>query len=74
MITVTPKSYLDLFPREKIVYLSPHSKKDLIEYDHDAIYIIGGIVDKSDQSPISLAKSKKQGLRTARLPLDQYLE
>jgi Trm5-related predicted tRNA methylase len=38
-------SYLDTFPREKLIYLSPDSNNEMTEYDHDAVYIIGGIID-----------------------------
>lgn len=44
---VTESSYLDIFPQDKLVYLSPDSNIEMTSYDHDAIYIIGGIVDLS---------------------------
>ena len=40
-VNITEKHYLDLFPKEKLVYLTPHCNNELKEYDHDAIYIIG---------------------------------
>lgn len=40
------ESYLDLFPRDQLVYLTPHCNETIEQYDHDAIYIIGAIVDK----------------------------
>ncbi|GBM15950.1 Mitochondrial ribonuclease P protein 1 [Araneus ventricosus] len=40
-VTLTEKSYLDIFPKEKLVYLSPHAKETLQEYDHNAVYVIG---------------------------------
>lgn len=43
---VTSQSYLDLFPKDQLVYLTPHCKTDLIEYDSDMVYIIGAMVDK----------------------------
>ncbi|XP_018336883.1 mitochondrial ribonuclease P protein 1 homolog isoform X2 [Agrilus planipennis] len=67
-------SYLDLFPKDKLVYLTPHCREVLYEYDHDAIYIIGAIVDKTNPEPLSLAKAKKEGLKMAKLPLDRYLQ
>jgi Trm5-related predicted tRNA methylase len=42
---VTESSYLDLFPHEKLIYLSPDSNNEMTEFDHEAIYIVGGIVD-----------------------------
>jgi tRNA (Guanine-1)-methyltransferase len=40
-MNVTEKHYLDLFPKERLVYLTPHCRQDLVEYSHDDIYIIG---------------------------------
>jgi ribonuclease P protein 1 len=44
---VTESSYLDIFPNEKLIYLSPDSNVEMTSFDHNAIYIIGGIVDLS---------------------------
>lgn len=43
---ITSQSYLDLFPRDQLLYLTPHCKTDITEYDPDVIYIIGAMVDK----------------------------
>lgn len=45
-LNVHEKSYLDIFPRDQLVYLTPHCREELNEYNHDAVYILGGIVDK----------------------------
>lgn len=37
---------MDLFPKEKLVYLTPHCFNDLEEFSYDDYYIIGGMVDK----------------------------
>lgn len=73
-LNVHEESYLDLFPRKNLVYLTPHCRNDLLEYSHDDIYIVGAMVDKMNNEPLSLAKAKAQGLRMARLPLDHYLQ
>jgi ribonuclease P protein 1 len=44
--TVTSQSYLDLFPKDQLVYLTPHTKIEMTEYDPDMVYIIGAMVDK----------------------------
>lgn len=41
----TEANYLDLFNRQNLVYLSPHSPYEMLEYDHDAVYIIGAVID-----------------------------
>lgn len=72
-MNVHPESYLDIFPKERLVYLTPHCRTELTEYSHDDVYIIGAMVDKMNNEPLSLAKAKKLGLRMARLPLEKHL-
>ncbi|XP_049879692.1 mitochondrial ribonuclease P protein 1 homolog [Pectinophora gossypiella] len=73
-MNIHSKSYLDIFPKEKLVYLTPHCREELTTFDPDAVYIIGCMVDKSNNEPLSLAKAKRDGLKMAKLPLDRYLE
>lgn len=72
-INITEKHYLDLFPKENIVYLTPHCREEMREFDHDAVYIIGAMVDKANDEPLSLAKAKREGLKMEKLPLDRHL-
>ncbi|KAI0212383.1 RNA (guanine-9-)-methyltransferase domain-containing protein 1 [Lamellibrachia satsuma] len=72
-ISVSSENYLDIYPPEKLVYLTPDSNNVLGRYNHDDIYIIGGLVDKSVVKPFTFAKAKSEKIRTAKLPLDQYL-
>ncbi|XP_011873387.1 PREDICTED: mitochondrial ribonuclease P protein 1 homolog [Vollenhovia emeryi] len=73
-VTVTSQSYLDIFPKNQLVYLTPHCKVNLQEYDPDSVYIIGAFVDKADSQPLSMAKAKREGIRMARFPIDSYLD
>ncbi|XP_046962857.1 mitochondrial ribonuclease P protein 1 homolog [Vanessa cardui] len=73
-LNIHTTSYLDVFPKEKLVYLTPHCREELTTFDPDSIYIIGCMVDKINNEPLSLAKAKKDGLKMAKLPLDRYLE
>lgn len=73
-LNVHSGSYLDHFPKDNLVYLTPHCKNDLTEYNPDHVYIIGAMVDTMHNEPLSLAKAKKHGLKMARLPLDRYLQ
>ncbi|XP_063841236.1 mitochondrial ribonuclease P protein 1 homolog isoform X1 [Scylla paramamosain] len=72
-LIINPKSYLQKYPKEQLVYLTPHCQEELLVYDHNAVYIIGGIVDKSSGEPLTLAKAKREGVRMQKLPLDRYL-
>jgi len=40
-LNYTSKSYLELYPREKLVYLTPHCNEQLKQYNHDDVYIVG---------------------------------
>ncbi|XP_034830285.1 mitochondrial ribonuclease P protein 1 homolog [Maniola hyperantus] len=73
-LNIHTKGYLDLFPKQKLVYLTPHCREELTYFDPDAVYIVGCMVDKINNEPLSLAKAKRDGLAMAKLPLDRYLE
>ncbi|XP_062982942.1 tRNA methyltransferase 10 homolog C [Elgaria multicarinata webbii] len=73
-VTATQKSHVEIFPRDQLVYLTADSPNVLKVFEHDKIYIIGTLVDKSIQTGVSLARAKRLKLVTARLPLDSYLQ
>lgn len=66
-------NYLEDYSTEQLVYLTPDAKEEMIEFDHAATYIIGGIVDRGSSEPLTMAKAKREGLRIQKLPLDRYL-
>ena len=63
-------SYLDVFPHDKLVYLSPHCEDVLEEFDHDAVYIVGNLVDRGTAEPLSVAKAKKENIKMQKFPLE----
>ncbi|NXY23975.1 TM10C methyltransferase, partial [Atrichornis clamosus] len=73
LITVTDQCYTEIFPKNKLIYLTADSPKVMKSFDHDKIYIIGSMVDKSIKTGVSLARAKRLGLETAALPLEKYL-
>lgn len=73
LITVTDQCYTEIFPKDKLIYLTADSPKVMKTFDHDKIYIVGSMVDKSIKTGVSLARAKRLGLETAALPLDKYL-
>lgn len=73
-ITSTDKQHVEVFPREQLVYLTADSPNVLRTYDHDKVYIIGGLVDRAIQPGLSLANAKRLKLATARLPLNEYFQ
>ncbi|XP_066589185.1 mitochondrial ribonuclease P protein 1 homolog isoform X2 [Prorops nasuta] len=73
-LNITPKSYIDVFGKKNLVYLTPHCRNTLEAFDEDKVYIIGALVDKGNSLPLSLAKAKKEGIAMAALPLDKYMK
>uniref|UniRef100_A0A8D2DCA3 tRNA methyltransferase 10 homolog C n=1 Tax=Sciurus vulgaris TaxID=55149 RepID=A0A8D2DCA3_SCIVU len=74
LLTATEKSHVDLFPKDKIIYLTADSPNVMTTFKHDRIYVIGSFVDKNMQPGTSLAKAKRLKLATECLPLDKYLQ
>lgn len=70
---VTEKNYLDLYPKEDLIYLSPDGDP-MTTFDSNKVYIIGGFVDKPARPRLTLGKAKREGIKTARLPLDLYVK
>ncbi|NXO05562.1 TM10C methyltransferase, partial [Rhinopomastus cyanomelas] len=73
LITVTDQCYTEVFPKDKLIYLTADSPKVMKTFDHHKVYIIGSMVDKPIKTGVSLARAKRLGLDTAALPLDRYL-
>ncbi|NXI83696.1 TM10C methyltransferase, partial [Rhipidura dahli] len=73
LITVTDQCYTEIFPKDKLIYLTADSPKVMKTFDHDKIYIVGSMVDRSIKTGASLARAKRLGLETAALPLEKYL-
>ncbi|XP_003700735.1 tRNA methyltransferase roswell [Megachile rotundata] len=72
-LNITTKSYLDIFDKSKLVYLTPHTRKVLTHYDADAIYIIGAMIDKTNHEPLSMQKARREGIKMVKFPLSEKL-
>ncbi|KAJ8608252.1 hypothetical protein CTAYLR_007266 [Chrysophaeum taylorii] len=54
---------------ENVVYLTADADDELAEIDSDAVYVLGGIVDRNRHKGITATKAETLGIRTARLPI-----
>ena len=69
----TRESYMDLFDKDRLVYLTPDSPNEMTDFDHNAVYILGGIYDDENKEPLTYQKAVRQNIRHVKLPLEKYL-
>mmetsp|Transcript_22883 Transcript_22883/g.32750 ORF Transcript_22883/g.32750 Transcript_22883/m.32750 type:complete len:194 (+) Transcript_22883:850-1431(+) len=75
---VTPKDVSEVYAAEgdksKIIYLTSDSDNTIQDLEDDKIYVIGGIVDRNRLKRVALDRADDLGVKTARLPIEQYLK
>jgi tRNA (guanine9-N1)-methyltransferase len=63
-------------PKEEykdIVYLSSDSPYTLDRLEPNTSYVIGGLVDKNREKGLCYKRARELGIRTARLPIGEYM-
>ncbi|KAM5194136.1 tRNA methyltransferase 10 homolog B isoform 2-T4 [Mantella aurantiaca] len=73
LVDSTESGFLEIFPLESIIYLTPDSDSVLEDIDPSKVYVLGGLVDESIQKKVTYHKAKENGLQTARLPIQEYM-
>lgn len=73
LLDVTEEDCFSLFPLESLVYLTPDSERALEDVDQNTVYIIGGLVDESIQKKVTFQKAREHSVKTARLPIQEYM-
>ncbi|EFN70800.1 RNA (guanine-9-)-methyltransferase domain-containing protein 2 [Camponotus floridanus] len=68
------ESYINIYPKDKIVYLTSESENVIDRLNHEWVYIIGGLVDHNAHKGICYKLAKDAGIRHGRLPLDKFLQ
>lgn len=58
----------------KLVYLTADTHTTLTTLDPEAVYIVGGIVDRNRNKGLTAKIAAQYGIKTARLPLDDYVD
>merc|ERR1719309_939544 len=66
-------NFIEVLPKESLVYLSGDSKNTVEKLENGVNYIIGGLVDHNNHKGICLKKAEELGIKHARLPIDEYI-
>ncbi|OAD58651.1 RNA (guanine-9-)-methyltransferase domain-containing protein 2 [Eufriesea mexicana] len=67
------ESYLNIYPKEKIIYLSSESENVITQLKHDYVYVIGGLVDHNSHKGLCHKLAVQVEIKHGRLPLDKFL-
>ncbi|XP_076671155.1 tRNA (guanine(9)-N(1))-methyltransferase Trmt10A isoform X2 [Andrena cerasifolii] len=68
------ESYLDVYPKDKLIYLTSESQNVINHLEHDCVYVIGGLVDHNSCKGLCHKVAIQAGIRHGRLPLDKFLQ
>lgn len=71
---MTDEEKASLKEQGEVVYLSSEADETLDELKPYSTYIIGGLVDKNREKGICHKRATQRGVRTAKLPIGQYLD
>lgn len=61
-------------PKGEVIYLSSDSDNVINKLEPHCTYIIGGLVDRNREKGICYKAAMKAGVKTARLPIGEFLE
>ncbi|XP_008585251.1 PREDICTED: tRNA methyltransferase 10 homolog B isoform X2 [Galeopterus variegatus] len=73
LLDITEEDCFSLFPLETIVYLTPDSEHALEDVGLNDVYVLGGLVDESIQKKVTFQKAQEYSVKTARLPIQEYM-
>uniref|UniRef100_A0A1Q3EZX0 tRNA (guanine(9)-N(1))-methyltransferase n=1 Tax=Culex tarsalis TaxID=7177 RepID=A0A1Q3EZX0_CULTA len=72
-VRYSSESFVKLFDREKLIYLTSESDNVLDELEKDHVYVIGGLVDHNQHKGHCHSLADQLGIRHARLPLSEHV-
>lgn len=73
LLDITEEDCFNLFPLDTLVYLTPDSEHALEDVALNKVYILGGLVDESVQKKVTFQKAWEYSVKTARLPIQEYM-
>lgn len=65
---------MDVYLKDKIIYLTSESENIIDHLEHDCVYVIGGLVDHNAHKGMCYKLATEASIRHGRLPLDKFLQ
>lgn len=72
-VNQSERHFTELFPKQKLVYLSPDAEEAIEKFDRETVYILGALVDRYEDNPLTFESAKRHGIRSVRLPLKEHV-
>jgi len=72
-VTFKEEDYLEVFDKERVVYLTSDSPNVLETLEDNMVYMIGGLIDHNHQKGLCYRLATEKSVATARLPIDQFI-
>ncbi|XP_030761880.1 tRNA methyltransferase 10 homolog A-like [Sitophilus oryzae] len=66
--------YMDIFPKDRLIYLTSDSTNVIQKLEDDKVYIIGGLVDHNAHKGICYKKAVEEGISHGQLPIGEYFK
>lgn len=75
-VNITNKSYLELFPKQNIIYLTSSAEEVLDSYDYNAVYVMSPLLEKRAEESKDFVKEKfsQQNVKVLRLPFEKHIK
>lgn len=64
----------DLFPVDRVVYLTADAEEVLEDIEDEKVYVIGAFVDHNQHKGLSRSAAERHGVRMARLPIKESID
>ena len=72
-VTFSKKTPVELFPREKLVYLTPDARKPLVNFDPNKVYVMGGLVDLAGRPRETISVAREHNIECAKFPIEAFM-
>jgi hypothetical protein len=67
-----PENWEEVIGERDIYYLSPDADEEVHEFDPEAVYVIGGLVDGSINNLQTRHKAQRLNIKSVKLPLEPF--